>query len=378
MVGLSAFGSFVNDMYVPSLPSMKTFFGCSTPTVQLGLTFGMIGLGLGQILLGPLSDHYGRKKVLVGSVSLFVLAAIASIFSPTIHVFLGFRLIQGIGASGGYFLARTIPADVYGGRQLAKTMAVIGAINGFAPACAPVLGGFIADWFDWKGVFISLAVIGMILIAFSPRLKETLPPERRTQGSLLASFADYKPLLKNRAFMTHVMLKGTGLGLLFAYISSAPFIMQTHFGYSQTAFGIIMGLNAIPTALGAMLALKFKPLKCAALIGSLILAATVTAEVFVLYLTDSFWAYELLLLPMLLGLGMIFTVGNTLAMNEGRQHAGTASAVLGVMGYVFGAIVSPLVGMGNIMHSSAIVFAAVTVLILITALCSRRLAPDLQ
>ena len=132
LVGLSALGSFVNDMYTPSLPEMCRFFHCSVPTVQMGLTMGMIGLALGQFLLGPISDRYGRRPVLICSTLLFIFAAIVSVFSPTIHFFVACRLFQGIGASGGYFLARTIPADVYQGRGLAKLMALIGAINGIA------------------------------------------------------------------------------------------------------------------------------------------------------------------------------------------------------------------------------------------------------
>lgn len=141
LVLMSALGSFVNDMYTPALPAMCKFFGCQVPVAQMGLTMGMIGLAVGQLLLGPMSDRYGRKPVLIGSVSLFIVAAVASIFSPSIHVFNSCRLFQGIGASGGYFLARTIPADIYSGRPLAKLMALIGAINGFAPASAPVIGG---------------------------------------------------------------------------------------------------------------------------------------------------------------------------------------------------------------------------------------------
>lgn len=375
---LSAFGSFVNDMYLPSLPAMVKYFDCSVPVVELGMTFGMIGLGAGEILLGPLSDKYGRKLVLNSSVSLFLLAAVVCIFSPTIHFFIICRLVQGMGASGAYFLARTIPADVFSGRELAKTMALIGAINGFAPASAPVLGGIISDHFEWKGVFVALSIIAVIILLCALKLKETLPRPKRFQGSLPDAFRNYPLLLKKKRFMIHVLLKGSALGLLFAYISAAPFIFQTEYGYSQTVFGLFMGGNAVFVAVGATMALKIKPLKKGAIVGALVVLAAVAVECFFLWTKADFWLFEAFLLPMLFGLGMLFTVGNTLAMNEGRNEAGAASAIIGIAGYIFGAIVSPLVGKDNIMHSTAMVFAAVAVIILLSAIWSVRQPADLN
>lgn len=377
LTALSAFGSFVNDMYLPSLPSMRSFFGCSVSTVQLGLTFGMAGLAIGELLLGPISDRRGRKPVLYVSLALFCVAGILSVFSPTIHFFLGCRLVQGMGASGAYFLARSMPADVYGGRALAKVMATMGAVNGIAPAVAPALGGYISDHWTWKAVFITLTAFAVILIALTPRFKETLPKERRSTDSLLRTFAHYKSLLGNYRFMIHVLLKATTLGLFFGCLSSAPFIMQVHFGYTQTQFGLIMGGNALMIALGAMLSLRFRLLKQSAFVGATGLLIAVVAEAYVLLCCDSFWAYELLLLPIMLFMGMIFTAANTLAMNEGRNDAGGASALLGALGYVFGSVTSPLVGKGDIMHSTAWVFVVMAVLVMVCALLSRRIPADL-
>lgn len=356
LVGLSAMGSFVNDMYSPALPAMVRFFNCAIPTGQMGLTMGMIGLGLGQIIFGPVSDKYGRKIVLIASMTLFVVAAVVSIFSPTIHFFNACRLFQGMGAAGGYFLARTIPADVYSGRPLARLMALIGAINGIAPASAPVIGGVTADHWGWKGVFVVLATFAVIILAFSPGLKESLARSRRTAGSLWRSFGGYRLLLANKRFMIHVCFKGTALGLLFAYISSAPFILQTHYGLSQTVYGLVIGFNALFVVAGSMLALKFHPLKKAAMTGAALLAVGIIAQAIALWHMHSLLLFEACMDLSLLGLGLIFSTTNTLAMNEGRQHAGEASAVLGVSGYAVGAVVSPLVGMGNILHSTAIVF----------------------
>lgn len=378
IAAICAFGSFVNDMYLPSLPSMTRFFHCSVPTVQLGLTMGMIGLGLGEVFLGPLSGRLGRKPVLVVSVSLFAVSAVASVFSPTIQVFVGWRLLQGVGASGGYFLARTIPADISGGRALAKIMALIGAINGFAPASAPVLGGIIDDAWGWRGVFVALTAYALLILAFSPLLKESLPKSRRTTGNFWRTFGNYIILLRNRRFLTHVLLKAAGLGLLFAYASSSPFIYQSHFGFSQTQYGLWMGLNAVAVAAGSMMALRFKYIKTAAGVATIILVPVITLQCVQLVAMDKFWVYEILNVAMLFALGLVFSASNTLAMNEGRQYAGDASAVLGVGGYLFGAVVSPLVGMGNIMVSTAIAYAALSVLLCLFAVKTNRIAPDLS
>ncbi|MDE6272236.1 MAG: multidrug effflux MFS transporter [Muribaculaceae bacterium] len=375
---LSAFGSFVNDMYLPTLPEMMKFFGCSVSVVQLGLTMGMIGLGVGELILGPVSDRVGRKPVLVVTLIIFCIGAAASVFSPTIQVFLGWRLVQGIGASGGYFLARTIPADMYAGRQLAKVMALIGAINGFAPASAPVVGGLVAKSIGWHGIFWILFGFSAILLLLSPALKESLPKSRRVTGRFGVAFKNYLTLLRNKRFVVHVMLKGSALGVLFAYISSAPFVIQTHYGYSQLTFGVIMGINALFVAAGATGALKFKLMKRAAVVAGRCLIFISIIQCVCYFLVDNFWVYECLNVPMLVCLGMLFTVGNTLSMNEGRNHAGDASALIGLSGYVFGAIVSPLVGIGNILHSTAISYVVLATIVLLFAHLSKKLPADLN
>lgn len=378
LVIVASLGSFANDMYTPALPAMCRFFGCSVSLGQLGLTMGMIGLGVGQMILGPLSDRYGRKPVLIGSVILFIVSAIASIFSPSIHIFNACRLFQGLGASGGYFLARTIPADLYAGRQLAQLMALTGAINGIAPAAAPVLGGVTADDWGWKGVFVVLAGFALVILAVSPFLKESLPKSRRTTGAWWKSLPGYLSLLKNRPFMIHICFKGAALGMLFAYISAAPFIVQTHYGFSQTHYGLLIGFNAIFVASGSMLAMKFKPLKKAARTGTLILVPATIAQAVCLWFVHSLIAYEICMAVMLFALGLIFTTTNTLAMNEGRQRAGEASALLGLAGYVVGATVAPLVGLGNVMHSEAIALVVLALIVLVCSRGSHKLPADLE
>lgn len=378
LVLLSALGSFVNDMYTPSLPEMARYFHCTASQSQLSLTFGMIGLGIGQLILGPVSDRYGRKPVLIGSLLTFIVGAVVSVFAPSMTFFLFCRLVQGMGASGGYFLARTIPADIYHGRPLAQFMALIGAVNGLAPASAPVLGGVVAEHFSWRGVFVVLAAFTVIVLCLAPWLKESLYPQDRTKVAWYKTLPGYLKLMKNKSFMIHISLKGCSLGLLFAYISAAPFILERHYGFSRTTYGIIIGLNSLAVAAGSMLSLKFKPFKNAVALAAAILAPALIFGAYALWHIHSFVVFEICMVSMLFGGGMIFSVSNTLAMNEGRQHAGEASALLGVAGYVVGAVVAPLAGVGNILHSTAIVFLVLLALVLFFSWLTYRLKPDLQ
>lgn len=378
LVLLSALGSFVNDMYTPSLPEMSRYFGCTASQAQLSLTFGMIGLGIGQLLMGPISDHYGRKIVLSVSLIVFITAAVVSVFSPNMTTFLFLRFVQGAGAAGGYFLARTIPADIYHGRDLAKLMALIGTVNGLAPASSPMLGGIIADHGGWKAVFIVLAAFALLVLCIAPKLKESLYKQDRTTVPWYKTIPGYLKLMKNTPFMVHISLKGCALGLLFSYISAAPFILEIHYGFSQTMYGIIVGLNSLAIAAGSMLSLRFHPFKNAVIPATIILFPSILIGAYALWHIHSFLLFEICSISMLFAGGMIFSVTNSLAMNEGRMQAGEASALLGVAGYVVGAIVAPLVGIGNILHSTALVFLGLLLLVIIFSIWTYRLKADLS
>ncbi len=161
---LSAFGPFVTDMYLPTLPSMADVFHTTPSLVQMGLATSMLGLAVGQVFFGPLSDKYGRKAVLVSAMILFAISTIAAIYSPTIEFFNTCRFLQGLGGSGGIVLSRSVATDCYSGRDLAKTLAIIGAVNGIAPVTAPVIGGLVSGAVGWKGIFWILFGLGAVIL----------------------------------------------------------------------------------------------------------------------------------------------------------------------------------------------------------------------
>lgn len=371
---IGAFSSLVNDMYLPTIPSMMKQFHTTPSMTQMGISLAMLGMGIGSVLWGSASDRYGRKPVLIVSLIIFVLATVLALFSTNITFFIICRLFQGLGAGGAMVLSTSIPADVYVGRQLAKLMAIVGAINGIAPALGPVAGGFMADSVGWQGIFILLLVIGVGMTIWTTRYTETLPSERRLKARGFKDYANaYRTLFANGRFMIYITIKGVAIGLLYAYISSAPFIIQTHYGFSATAFGLIFGGNALAMGIGSSIVTRFKTMKRAMVIGCVGMFVFAIADAVVMWSQASFWLYEIFAAPMLLFSGMIFSSANTLSMEVGRNEAGTASAVLSVVKYALAAIVAPLVGLGDMFHSTAIAFVAVTTIALILAVKASRL-----
>ena len=352
---LSAFGPFITDFYLPTLPSLASLFATTPSMVQLGLTTSMLGIAFGQLLFGPISDKYGRRPLLVASLLLFSVSTIAIIFSPTIEFFNMCRFFQGLGGSGGIVMSRSVATDCYSGRELAKTLALVGAINGIAPVVAPLIGGMVARSVGWQGIFIILLAIGVILLAMCFPFRESLPKGERVKGSVLKVASGFVRLFRLPLFNVYVACFGLAYGVLFSYISSATFIVQEHFGYSEMQFSLVFALNAIGSAIGSGLTMKFRKMQNAALFSTVGMAIAIALQLVATSLLDSFVIYELLTFLMMFALGFIFPSVTTLAMTEGRSAIGAASAIVGAIGFVFGGIVSPLVGIGDMLTTSVIV-----------------------
>lgn len=373
---IGAFSSLVNDMYLPTIPAMMRQFHTTPSMTQMGLSMAMLGMGIGSVLWGSLSDHFGRKPILIISLLIFAVSTGVALLSPDITFFVAVRLVQGFGAGGAMVLSTSIPADVFAGRQLGKLMGIVGAINGIAPAAGPLLGGFLANRVGWQGIFVVLLTIGIGMTIWTTRTNETLPPARRIAARRLSDYLkSYRTMLLNGRFMIYVVIKALGIALLYAYISSGPFIIQDHYHFSALTFGIIFGANALAIAAGAMLAPRFRIMKQAMVVGTVGMFLLSLGMAAVMWYELPFWAYELVAVPLVLCLGMIFSSANTLAMDVGRADAGTSSAILGVVKYILAAIVSPLCGLGNLMHSSAVVVIVTAAIALLFAFLAYRLTP---
>ena len=358
---LSAFGPFVVDLYLPSLPQLASFFETSASMTQLTLTTAMIGLAVGQLLLGPLSDKFGRKKPLIISLVIYIISTVLIIYAPNIESMIVLRVVQGLSSAGSVVISRAIATDLYRGREMTRFFGLLMTINGIAPIISPILGSLLLEYISWKGVFVFLALIGVVVLFFCFRLKESLSVENRLQGSIFATFSTFGVIIKNRLFMSYVGIESFLLGAMFAYIAASPFILQSFYGLSAFIFSLCFGANGAALVIGANIGGKL-PNRQALAIGVLafVVAALYTIAVLII---QPYWLFvEIGFFAMLLLMGITFPAISTLAMESERQYAGSASALLGFAPFFLGGVVSPLVGIGNIFYSTALVILACGVL----------------
>ncbi len=358
---LSAFGPFVVDLYLPSLPQLASFFETSASMTQLTLTTAMIGLAVGQLLLGPLSDKFGRKIPLIISLVIYIISTVLIVYAPNIESMIVLRVIQGLSSAGSVVISRAVATDLYRGREMTRFFGLLMTINGIAPIISPILGSLLLEYISWKGVFVFLALIGVIVLLFCFRLKESLSIENRLQGSIFATFSTFGVIIKNRLFMSYVGIESFLLGAMFAYIAASPFILQSFYGLSAFIFSLCFGANGAALVIGANIGGKL-PNRQALAIGILAFVVAALYTIAVLIIQPHWLFVEIGFFAMLLLMGITFPAISTLAMESERQYAGSASALLGFAPFFLGGIVSPLVGIGNIFYSTALVILACGVL----------------
>lgn len=373
---MSAFGPFVTDFYLPGLPALATYFGTTISWVQLSLTTSMIGLSGGQLIIGPASDKYGRRGLLLISMALFVVSTVACLFAWDIESFVFFRVFQGIAGAGGVVISKSVAADLYQGKELADFFSLLMVINGLTPIIAPVVGGFVMKYTDWQGIFVILLGIGIILFIVSLVFRESLPRERRIPGSIFNSFGKFVPVMGNGRFMNYVWIQMFAMGVFFTYLASSPFLIQEHFRLDAFMYSVCFAINASGMIVGSRLTPRFDNVFRALSTGVYWLLAGSVLFVLVLLLDGSFYLLEALLFFIMVALGMILPTSTSLALTLERSNAGSASAIIGFFLFFFGAIVSPLTGFGDMLFSTSIMTLACAGLsLLFLVIAKKRLNP---
>jgi DHA1 family bicyclomycin/chloramphenicol resistance-like MFS transporter len=333
---------FTIDPYLPAFPAIGQFFGVANGVVQASFTGVTVGIAAGQLLIGPLSDAFGRRPLLLMTMTGYLLATIFAFFAPNIEVFILLRFFMGFFAAGGDVVARAVIRDLFRGQPMRQMLARVFLVQSLAPILGPILGSQLTELIAWQGVFLFFAIVTLVLLLFANVfLIETLPVSARRSSSPLGLARGYVNVLRDRVFIGLMFYAALQLSALFTYLNFVPFVFQEGFGVSATDTGVWMAVNGaasyIGVQLGAYLARFIQGhwlLAAYALIGT-----GVGLGLFLTSGTSFFWAETLFLIElMIFGAGL--TVIPTIALYNHGSEAGTASSLLGVFNFTLASLIS--------------------------------------
>ncbi|MEV6105912.1 multidrug effflux MFS transporter [Streptomyces sp. NPDC051940] len=353
--GLTAMPPLSMDMYLPALPAAAGELHSTAAQIQLTLTTCLAGLALGQLVVGPLSDRFGRRRPLLAGMLVYVVATAACAVAPDVATLTGFRLVQGLAGAAGVVIARAVVRDMYDGLEMARFFSSLMLVSGIAPIAAPVLGGQVLRFTDWRGVFVVLAVIGAAITAVvARRLPETLPPSARHSGGFRSTLGALRGLLADRRFTGYLLSGSFAFAALFAYVSASSFVVQEIHGASAQTFSLLFGANALGmvavgqvngrilvgrVSLDRVLAVGLV-LVAGASAALLLMACGVFGDLGLAPFAAGFFV-------LMSSLALVMPNANALALMRAKDAAGSASALLGTSAFLTGAIASPLVGVAG-------------------------------
>lgn len=355
---LAAFGPLSIDMYLPALPQIAMDLHASTSMTQLSLTACLLGMALGQIVAGPISDIRGRRGPLLIGLAVYMGSSLLCAYAPTIESLVLLRLVQGLAGSVGIVISIAAARDLYSGPELTKFFSFLMLVSGAAPILAPIFGGMILQFAAWHGIFQALAMIGLcVLLIVYWGLKETLPVERRSGTGLMNTVSTFRALLQNGKFMGCVLSQGFASMAMFAYIAGFPFVIQNIFGVSPQMFSLLFAVNGLGLIIAGQVTGRVAAAKwisersllgiglALAFCGGLLLLAAIIAGGNLLMISIS-------LFFVVASVGIIQTSSSSLAMQDQAKAAGSAAAFIGLASFVLGGVAAPLVGVAG--ESSAL------------------------
>ncbi|MFF8482971.1 multidrug effflux MFS transporter [Streptomyces antibioticus] len=372
--GLTATPPLSMDMYLPALPEVTRHLHAPAATVQLTLTACLAGMALGQLVVGPMSDRWGRRRPLLAGLLVYVLATALCALAPTVELLVACRLVQGLAGAAGIVIARAVVRDLYDGVAMARFFSTLMLISGVAPVVAPLIGAQILRATDWRGVFVVLTAVGLALaVLVWARLPETLDAGERHAGGFGETLRAMRRLLSDARFTGYMLTGGFSFAALFAYISASPFVVQEIYGASPQTFGLLFGANSVGLVMvgqinGKVLVgrvrldrvlaagLTVVALAAAAL---LLMSAGVFGEVGLAPVAAA-------LFVLMSAMGVTLPNAQTLALMQVRHSAGSASALLGTSSFLIGAIASPIVGIAG--ERTAVPMAVVQLVAALVAL----------
>ncbi|MEK4561121.1 multidrug effflux MFS transporter [Staphylococcus sp. FSL K6-3157] len=368
---LTAIGALSIDMFLPGLPQIQSDFNTTTSNSQLTLSLFMIGLALGNLFVGPISDSIGRKTPLIVAMALFTLASIGIIFVDNIWLMIALRFVQGFCGGAGAVISRAISSDLYTGKQLTKFLALLMLVNGVAPVLAPALGGVILSFSTWRMVFVILTIFGLLMLFGTIfNIKESLSTEQRDSPHLVSIFKGFKQLLATPRFVLPMLIQGVTFVILFSYISASPFIAQRIYDMSAQQFSLMFASVGISLIVSSQLTGKLVDYIDRQVLLRVLTIIQLVGVVWIsviLYMHLSIWLLFIGFIVLVAPVTGVATLGFSIAMDENTVGNGSASSLLGLVQFLIGGLVSPLVGvMGEDSYIPYVTIILIVGLLLIT------------
>lgn len=375
---LTALGPLTIDMYLPSLPKITEDLSATAASVQLTLTGTLLGLGLGQLLVGPLSDALGRRLPLLAGIGVHVLASVLCVLAPNLAVLGTLRVLQGLGAAAASVVAMAMVRDLFTGQAAARLFSRLMLVVGVAPILAPTVGGLVLNWTSWRGVFVLLTLIGVAIMTVAALVvPETLPAAARSEGGVAGTVRSYASLFTDRAYVGLILVTGLSMAALFAYVAGSTFVFQDQYGLSEQQFALVFAIGAVgligATQLNVRLLRRWTSQQ---ILSGALLAGLAGGLVLLVLAATGIGGLTGVLLPLWFVLAMVgLTMPNApaIALSRHGEAAGTAAALLGAVQCGVGALAAPVVGMlGNDAAAMAIVvFGGMVAAVLVLRLVVR-------
>lgn len=375
---LTAIGALSIDMFLPGLPEIKNDFHTTTSNAQLTLSLFMIGLALGNLFAGPISDATGRKKPLWISMFIYTLASLGIVFVTNIEVMIALRFIQGVTGGAASVISRAIASDMYKGKELTKFLSLLMLVNGVAPVIAPAIGGVILSFAVWRMVFIILTVFGILMVIGSlTKVPESLQDDEKDSNGIKEMFKNFKLLLATPKFVLPMLIQGFSFIMLFTYISASPFIIQKIYGMSALQFSIMFAAIGITLIISSQLVgvlvdrierrQLLKIVTYIQVLGVVIVAITLLNHM-------SFWILVIGFIILVASVTAVASLGFSIAMDESTRGRGSASSLLGLVQFLLGGLMSSLVnvmGEHNVIPYVVIISMTAVIMIILQTIYTR-------
>ncbi|MCI2771041.1 multidrug effflux MFS transporter [Staphylococcus warneri] len=375
---LTAIGALSIDMFLPGLPEIKNDFHTTTSNAQLTLSLFMIGLALGNLFAGPITDATGRKKPLWISMFIYTLASLGIVFVTNIEIMIALRFIQGVTGGAASVISRAIASDMYKGKELTKFLSLLMLVNGVAPVIAPAIGGVILSLAVWRMVFIILTVFGILMVIGSlTKVPESLQDDEKDSDGIKEMFKNFKHLLETPKFVLPMLIQGFSFIMLFTYISASPFIIQKIYGMSALQFSIMFAAIGITLIISSQLVgvlvdrierrQLLKIVTYIQVLGVVIVAITLLNHL-------SFWILVIGFIILVAPVTAVASLGFSIAMDESTRGRGSASSLLGLVQFLLGGLMSSLVnvmGEHNVIPYVVIISMTAVIMIILQTIYTR-------